>query len=189
MSLKIKLVSLVSMFILVVIFLFVGVFALPQTEIMLGGSISFMPTDVRAKISGKISGTSQGEISFNTLVFSEDPNDNPSSETDINTWKNRNIKFNDLGEKITLTLTVENLSQSKNLYVKINDNIGAITNLTKKVYIQGNENNEILNNNIKVTYPTPITFIFEFVIDNLNQEVGGEFDYMINLLDASQVEI
>ena len=53
MSLKMKLVSTVSAFMLVLGLLIMGVFAGPTAKINLGGSISFKATDVYADVFGK----------------------------------------------------------------------------------------------------------------------------------------
>ena len=57
MSLKMKLVSTISAFMLILGLLIMGVFASPTAEIRLGGKISFTATDVNAKVRATISGT------------------------------------------------------------------------------------------------------------------------------------
>ncbi|MBE5746253.1 MAG: hypothetical protein E7359_03080, partial [Clostridiales bacterium] len=61
MSLKMKLASTVSAFLLILGLTIMGVFAAPTATINLGGSISFKATDVHATVQGKITGSKEAE--------------------------------------------------------------------------------------------------------------------------------
>ena len=91
MSLKAKLISSISAFVLVLTILIVSVWAVSQTQVPLGGTINFQATNVYAKVSATVSGMDENPI-LPTLTFSE--GEGASSEEDIEKWNDLNLVFN-----------------------------------------------------------------------------------------------
>ncbi len=187
-KLKVKLVSLVLMFVLVIVVLFVSVFAVSNADIGLSGSINFKPsTDVYAKLTGSISGMKESTITLPELIFSENPDNNPSSEEIINQWKGKALNFTESADQITFSITVENLSTSRKLYVMVKDQVGAVVNLNKTVTAPGYA--DALNQSIEVAPSgsgnSTLTFTITFNVANPSQNVDGTFSYLISLFDES----
>lgn len=109
MSLKLKLISLISAFTLVLGMLLFGVFAATNVTIQMGGSLSFIATDVYAKVTGAITGAGVGNQTLPTIEFSAS-NENP----DQSGWQNLDLEFNTAGDPITIEVTVENLASDRN---------------------------------------------------------------------------
>ncbi len=131
MSLKTKLISSISMFVLVLALLVVSVFALRQESFSLGGTISFEAKNVYAEITGTISGQENGPITLPKLEFSN--NQTP----DTSGWAKGALVFdpNVSPIQIQIAINVKNLSNESSLFVKVEDLIGAVTNLTKSVMV------------------------------------------------------
>ena len=184
MSLKIKLVSLVSMFILVVIFLFVGVFALPQSEITLGGSINFEAGGIKAKITGSISGLEEGERILNDLYFPESLNESGAGNQ-LNSWQNLVLDFKttDNYQPITIDVTIQNLGE-ENLYVLAEELAGKIDNIYKN--IKTNEFSDASGLNIELLPTNSITYTISFSISELsNRVVDAAFNYVFHLSETA----
>lgn len=189
MSLKMKLVSLVSMFLLILATVVVSVFAIGQAEINLGGSINFQATNVYAKLTGSILGGQGGEIALKELTFSQDPSDNPSSSEDIATWLNNALNFTSNGDAITFNITVENKASDRSLYFTISDKIGTVENLTKTVSTESYP--DALDISIEIPKLSTRTFTILFEVNTTNLSVNGEYKYLITLSNesVSNVEI
>ncbi len=131
MNLKAKLISSVSMFVLVLALLVVSVFALRQESFRLGGTISFEAKNVYAEITGTISGQEDGPKTLPKLEFSN--NQTP----DTSGWANGEIVFDPNASpiQIKIEINVKNLSEERALYVKVEDLVGAVANLTKSVMV------------------------------------------------------
>lgn len=184
MSLKIKLVSLVSMFILVVIFLFVGVFALPQSEITLGGSINFEASGIKAKITGSISGLKEGERILNDLYFPESLNESGTGNQ-LNSWQNLVLDFKTMDnyQPITIDVTIQNLGE-ENLYVLAEELAGKIDNIYKN--IKTNEFSDASGLNIELLPTNSITYTISFSISELsNRVVDAAFNYVFHLSETA----
>ena len=184
MSLKIKLVSLVSMFILVVTFLFVGVFALPQSEITLGGSINFEAGGIKAKITGSISGLEEGERILNDLYFPESLNESGAGNQ-LNSWQNLVLDFKttDNYQPITIDVTIQNLGE-ENLYVLAEELAGKIDNIYKN--IKTNEFSDASGLNIELLPTNSITYTISFSISELsNRVVDAAFNYVFHLSETA----
>ena len=130
MSLKMKWTSTICAFFLILGLVIMGVFASPQASVNLGGTITFHATDVYANVYGSITGaveseTAGGTLSLTTLNFEA------GETTDASSWANVPLTFNDMGEVITISITIENLATDRPLYASVKDNYGAVTNVTK----------------------------------------------------------
>ncbi len=115
MSLKAKLISTTSAFVLILTIVIVAVWAATQANVSLGGTINFQATNVYAKVSATVSGMGENPTTLPTLTFSE--GEDASPETDIEQWNNLNLVFNTSGTPIEIEVTVENLSDERSLGV------------------------------------------------------------------------
>ena len=188
MSLKMKLTASISAFFLVVGLMLIGIMAVNQATVNMGGSISFTATDVYARVTGKIE-NAQGEYAnkeLPTLEFSAE-NDTP----DQSGWSNLNLLFDDDATPIVITVTVENLSAQNTLRVNLNDTLSStVGNLEKVVKNDGedytNQTDITLQPNGQENDST--TFTITMSVTNKNNSVTADFDYELNLFDQYYVE-
>ena len=134
MTLKMKLTSLIASFTLVIGLMLMGVFAVNQATVNMGGSINFTATDVYARVTGKIE-NAQGEYADKTLPpleFSAE-NDTP----DQSEWSGLNLLFDDDATPIVITVTVENLARDRQLTASLTDNTAINENLVKDLEQDG----------------------------------------------------
>ena len=188
MSIKLKLVSCISAFILVLgIFIF-GVLSAEQATVNLGGSISFDATDVYARVTGQVQ-HAQSNPTLQPLEFSAD-NDNP----DQSSWSGLELQFDSRATNITIEVTVENLSMERTLTVNLTDMMQTSTdNLRKTITLEGdsyvsgtNETIPVATSNDSATNTSKVTFIITFdVIDHNRSLPSTDFDYDINLMDEN----
>ena len=186
MTLKKKLTTLITMFVLVVAMAIVGVYAATSATINMGGSISFQASGVYAQLTGGISGGN--DKTFNPLLFTEADANSPS-ETDKETWNNNDLSLTKENPTRTITVTVENLSTERSMYVMIED-VGEVENITKSVTVPGNNN--AANKGIEVAKKTSVTYTIKLSITNTNNSVNGRYEYIIHLSDepiASKINI
>ena len=188
MSLKMKLTASISAFFLVVGLMLIGIMAVNQATVNMGGSISFTATDVYARVTGKIE-NAQGEYAnkeLPTLEFSAE-NDTP----DQSGWSNLNLLFDDDATPIVIKVTVENLSAQNTLRVNLNDTLSStVGNLEKVVKNDGedytNQTDITLQPNGQENDST--TFTITMSVTNKNNSVTANFDYELNLFDQYYVE-
>ena len=108
MTLKTKLISTISAFVLILTIVIVAVWAATQANVSLGGTINFQATNVYAKVSATVSGMDENPTTLPTLTFSEGKD--ASEEPEIEHWNNLKLVFNTSGTPIGIEVTVENLS-------------------------------------------------------------------------------
>ncbi len=181
MSLKTKLISSISAFVLVLALLVVGVFALPQANVPLGGTINFQATNVYAEITGTISGQENGPASLPKLEFSN--NQTP----DTSGWAKGDLVFDPNASpiQIQIAINVKNLSGERSLFVKVDDLIGAVTNLTKSVMV-GAEDKE--GAYVKVLPGQSVDYVISLSPTDEGEPVTGEYNYLITLIDESEAQ-
>ena len=191
MSIKLKLVSCISAFILVLgIFIF-GVLSAEQATVNLGGSISFDATDVYARVTGRVQ-NAQTNPTLQPLEFSAD-NDNP----DQSSWSGLELQFDSQATNIIIEVTVENLSMERTLTVNLTDMIQISTdNLRKTISLDGGSYLSGANETIPVATSndenntSKVTFVITFdVIDHNKSLPSTTFDYDINLYDEGSVPV
>ena len=183
-----KLTASISAFFLVVGLMLIGIMAVNQATVNMGGSISFTATDVYARVTGKIE-NAQGEYAnkeLPTLEFSAE-NDTP----DQSGWSNLNLLFDDDATPIVIKVTVENLSAQNTLRVNLNDTLSStVGNLEKVVKNDGedytNQTDITLQPNGQENDST--TFTITMSVTNKNNSVTADFDYELNLEDQYYVE-
>ena len=188
MSLKMKLTASISAFVLVLGLMLMGVFAVNQATVNMGGSINFTATDVYARVTGKIE-NAQGEYAdkeLPTIEFSAENGTPDQSE-----WSNLNLLFDDDATPIVIKVTVENLSAQNTLRVNLNDTLSStVGNLEKVVKNDGedytNQTDITLQPNGQENDST--TFTITMSVTNKNNSVTADFDYELNLFDQYYVE-
>ncbi len=180
MSLKTKLISSISMFVLVLALLVVGVFALRQETITLGGTINFQAKNVYAEITGTISGQENGPASLPKLEFSN------GQTPDTSGWAKGDLVFDPTASpiQIQIAINVKNLSE-RSLFVKVDDLIGAVTNLTKSVMV-GAEDKE--GAYVEVLPLQSVDYVISLSPTDEGESVTGEYNYLITLLDETETQ-
>ena len=186
MSLKLKLISLISAFTLVLGMLLFGVFAATNVTIQMGGSLSFIATDVYAKVTGAITGAGVGNQTLPTIEFSAS-NENP----DQSGWQNLDLEFNTAGDPITIEVTVENLASDRNLTVNLQDNFSSQQGVLVKEVRNGSSTYtgaDVVLNASTGEGTSTTTFAITLSLSSKNNSLPDtEFGYTINLYDASYV--
>ena len=182
MSLKAKLVSVISAFVLILTVAIVSVWAVSQANVTMGGTVGFKADNVYAKVSATVSGMDSNPT-LPTLIFSE--GEDASPETDIEKWNNLNLVFNTSGTPIEIEVTVENLSGERAFYAKIDDQIGVVANLTKTVT---SSSQDALGRYIEVPISSSISYTITLSPTNPNKSVNGEYKYLITLIDESETQ-
>ena len=189
MSIKMKLVSCISAFILVLgIFIF-GVLSAEQATVNLGGSISFEATDVYARVTGRVQ-NAQTNPTLETLEFSA-YNDTP----DQSSWSGLELQFDSRATNITIEVTVENLSMERELTVNLTDmietstdNLGKSITLDNGAYVSGTNTTVPVATSNDETNTSKITFVITLdVLDHNKSLPSTTFDYDINLMDESTI--
>ena len=187
MSIRLKLVSCISAFILVLgIFIF-GVLSAEQATVNLGGSISFEATDVYARVTGRVQ-NAQDNPTLETLEFSA-YNDTP----DQSSWSGLELRFDSRATNITIEVTVENLSMERELTVNLTDmiqistdNLGKSITLDNGAYVSGTNTTVPVATSNDENNTSKVTFVITFdVIDHNSSLPSTNFDYDINLMDES----
>ena len=181
MSLKTKLISSISAFVLVLALLVVGVFALRQETITLGGTINFQAKNVYAEITGTISGQENGPASLPKLEFSN------GQTPDTSGWAKGDLVFDPNASpiQIQIAINVKNLSAERSLFVKVDDLIGAVTNLTKSVMV-GAEDKE--GAYVEVLPLKSVDYVISLSPTDEGESVTGEYNYLITLIDESETQ-
>lgn len=110
MSLKAKLVTSISAFALVLALLIVGVFAVNQATINMGGKISFQATDVNATVAINVEGTTGSTDTDDDKTFTFNAEEGEAT-TD---WTGKNWTFDET-RTITVTVTVTNKDTVRSL--------------------------------------------------------------------------
>ena len=187
MSIKMKLVSCISAFILVLgIFIF-GVLSAEQATVNLGGSISFDATDVYARVTGRVQ-NAQSNPTLETLEFSA-YNDAP----DQSSWSGLELQFDSRATNITIEVIVENLSMERELTVNLTDmiqtstdNLGKSITLDNGAYVSGTNTTVPVATSNDENNTSKVTFVITFdVLDHNRSLPSITFDYDINLIDEN----
>ena len=181
MSLKAKLISSISAFVLVLTILIVSVWAVSQTQIPIGGTVNFKATNVHAEVSGTVTGM-EDNPTLPTLIFSEE--EDASSEEDLSPWKNLNLLFTELGEPIKITITVKNLSDERSLGVSITNQMAPIENINISITKGEGE----ASTSAIVSPSSSATFVLTISVEDINVSVKDAlYKFLINLTDSSQM--
>ena len=180
MSLKAKLVSVISAFVLILTLAIVSVWAVSQANVTMGGTVGFKADNVYAKVSATVSGMDENPT-LPTLIFSE--GDDASPVELIEEWADLSLIFANSNTPIQIEITVENLSGERALYAKIDDQIGVVANLTKTVT---SSSQDALGRYIEVPISSSISYTITLSPTDPNSSVNGLYEYLITLVDESE---
>ena len=185
MSLKMKLTASISALILVLGFMLMGIMAVEQATVNMGGSISFTATDVYAHVTGSIANDTSSPSNLDVTYSAEETTGDPT------VWNDLSLAFDSQATPIEVTITVENLSPQNTLRVNLNDTLSStIGNLEKVVKNDGeaytNQTDITLQPNGQENDST--TFRITMSIIDKNTSLTADFDYELNLFDQYYVE-
>ena len=134
MTLKTKLISAIVAFVMVASLMMVGILASPTITMQMGGNVSFTATDLQVTISDGVLANGTLEDSANKMqgVKIDAYND---GATELATWTNLNLTFNESGEDMTITFTITNNSTVDDVQatVTVTVNQGTAVNATVSV--------------------------------------------------------
>ena len=183
MSAKVKLISFISAFVLVLGIMIIGVLSAEQVQVNIGGSVSFNATNVYAKVSGNISGAETGNKTFSTLTYS-------ASETtgDESDWTNLALEFTETPDPIIITITVENLSTQRTLTANLTNSLSA-----SGLNIAITRDSGIYSSGTNFELPvstgdgsSTTTFTLSLTVANPNEDLTNvTFGYILNLFDEN----
>ena len=187
MSAKVKLISFISAFILVLGIMIIGVLSAEQVQVNIGGSVSFNATNVYAKVSGNISGAETGNKTFSTLTYSAEETTGDESD-----WTNLALEFTETPDPIIITITVENLSTQRTLTANLTNSLSA-----SGLNIAVTRDNGIYTSGTNVELPvstgdgsSTTTFTLTLTVANPDQSLADvNFGYILNMYDESSVPV
>ena len=183
MSLKMKLVSMVSAFVLVIGMLLIGVFAVERVQVDMGGSITFNADDVYARVTGSVANAQVAPASLNVTYSAYETIGNPTA------WESLDLEFDSYATPIVISITVENLSTERSLTVNLTDTLtSSVPNLGKA--LQRDNGAYTSGTNIpldpKDNGTDTTTFTITLSVTDKNQSLtNAQFDYDLNLYDES----
>ena len=173
MSTKVKLVSLISAFVLVLAIMMVAVMAVPTVTLNIGGNISFTATDLQVTISQGVLANGSIEDSANKMQEVKiDAYDDGAEE--LATWQNLNLTFNESGEDMTITFTITNNSTVDDIRATVTVDQGTTDNATVSVTTPSSSSAIIPANDGSQQ------FVVTFHIDNRNDSASIE-NFEINI--------
>ena len=184
MSLKMKLTASISALILVLGFMLMGIMAVEQATVNMGGSISFTATDVYAHVTGSIANDTSSPSNLDVTYSAEETTGDPT------VWNDLSLAFDSQATPIEVTITVENLSTQNTLRVNLNDKLSStVENFEKVVENDGraytNHTDITLQPNGQENDST--TFTITMSVTNKNNSLTADFDYELNLFDQYYV--
>ncbi len=183
MSLKTRLVSLISAFALILTMLIMGVLAVSQVNVNMGGNISFTADNVYAHVTGNVTGATVPPSALDVTYSAT------QTTGDDTVWEELNLNFDTSATPIVFSITVENLSSERTLTVTLTDTIASETpNLLKTItttsgaYTSGDiitlDPQGETNDTVEIT----LTLSVEDKDTSLS---NASFDYDLQLFDAS----
>ena len=184
MTLKMKLVSAIMAFAMVLGIFVVAVIAANSASVNMSGSLSFTADDVVAHVTGSVSGAQETTPSLDVTYSSK------ATQGDEKVWEELDLNFVDHKTPIVFSFTVENLSTERSLTLTFTDNLAANTNIEKSVkrdnvnYTDGEK--VVLDAKADGIATNKTSFTLSFSVsdgDTSFADVG--FDYTLNLYDQS----
>ncbi len=183
MSAKVKLISFISAFVLVLGIMIIGVLSAEQVKVNIGGSVSFNATNVYAKVSGNISGAQTGNKIFSTLTYSAEETTGDESD-----WTNLALEFTETPDPIEITITVENRSTQRTLTVNLENTLKG-----EGLDIAVTRDNGSYTSAANVELPvstgdgsSTTTFTLTLTVANPNEDLTDvSFGYILNMYDES----
>ncbi|MBO5022636.1 MAG: hypothetical protein J6C53_04110, partial [Clostridia bacterium] len=177
MRLKTKLYSVIMAFCLMLSLLAVGVWAVNTGTVNIGGTVSFIATDIYATITGKVEGATSTPT-LSTLNYSAT---GTPTQDELNTWS-RDLEFaKTTTPTIKWTVTIQNKSE-RVLYVSLTDNMTSITNVTKSMTYDGAT---YTSGEKAIPANTTKVFTMTAVVNDTNKKASANYDYAFDLRDAN----
>ena len=183
MSLKMKLVSMISAFVLVIGMLLIGVFAVERVQVDMGGSITFNADDVYARVSGSVTNAQVAPASLDVTYSAYETTGDPTA------WESLDLEFDSYATPIVISITVENLSTERSLTVNLTDALtSSVPNLGK---VLQRDNGAYTSGTNITLYPkdngtSTTTFTITLSVTDKNQSLtNAQFDYDLNLYDEN----
>ena len=176
MSTKTKLISTISVFCMVLAMLVTGVWAVSTANITLGGTVSFTADNVNAVITGSITGI-QETVDIKPLTYTAKTQ---PEQAELNSWNN-NVSF-DSGNLITMTITVQNKSTERSLFVTVTDNT-TTTNINKD--FSSTVNNVGSGDTYEVVAGGEIEYTLTLSVDELDYSASATYALDVDLRDAN----
>ncbi len=191
MSLRVKLATAISMFMLILTMLVVGVLSLSPANIPMGGSVNFAATDVYVKITGEVEGAENSSAYTNLPVLNYSGTTQPS-EADLQRWEELDVNFNSSATPIKVKITIENLSTERWLLVNVieGDNNGSVSdNLIREVQKENGAytlgENHTLNPSAGEG-TSKVEFTINLTVDDPNYSANTVYNYIINLNNSNE---
>ena len=132
MSLKVKLITSISAFFLVLSLLVTGVFAAQNLAFSFGGTINF------EGINGNIDALITAEVTGTATPITLDDISIEQGDTEVTvpiSWQNINFNFNENGSIIALTITIQNRREDRGLNASLSvSGLATISNNGTNVY-------------------------------------------------------
>ena len=181
MSLKVKLVSVIVAFVIIVSLLMVGVYAATNVTLNIGGNVSFTATSVNALVSGSVVGTASNPTSpleLDDISLSADTTD--GAVTMPPSWQNVDLTYGDNGSPITITITIENRSPDRGIDVALTDS-SSISNVT--IIRKCNDSPITVSDNRDIGGGETVTYTFELTLNSRNNPANGTFSLNFNLVN------
>ena len=183
MSLKMKLVSMISAFVLVIGMLLIGVFAVERVQVDMGGSITFNADDVYAKVTGSVEKAQVAPEGLDVTYSAYETTGNPTA------WESLDLEFDSYATPIVISITVENLSTERSLTVNLTDALtSSVPNLGKELKRDNSAYTSGTNIPLdpKDNGTSTTTFTITLSVLNRNQSLtNAQFDYDLNLYDEN----
>ena len=187
MTLKMKLTALIASFTLVIGLMLMGIMAVNQATVNMGGSINFTATDVYARVTGKIE-NAQGEYADKELPPLEFSAENGTP--DQSEWSGLNLLFDDDATPIVITVTVENLAKDRKLTASLTDNTAINENLVKDLKQDGVTYTSGTTKDLDASTgdgTSTTTYVVTFSIADRNKSLPQmDFELDISLYDESE---
>ena len=171
MSNRVKLVSVVAAFLLILSLVVVGVFAAQSATINLGGTITFQARDVQATISAATvtNGTVADATNKLQQVVLDADNDGAQA---IATWAGLTLTFDEGGDDLTITFTITNDHGEKDLIVATTQTDGTVDNMTMTTTVEGGTGT-VASNTIAVGESAEYTVTFHITDQNDSASISG----------------
>ncbi len=182
MSLKKKLVTTIGMFCLTCALLLVGVWAISNASVEIGGTISFNATNILATITGNIDGAAAGTTNPEELVYTTTTEPEAAA---LATWK-KNLTFKDTGDTITYTITIKNDSESRKIKASIINNSATGDAITQNITLTVNGATETYTSGevYEIDPQKTAVVVATFTVD-ADVSGSGSYGYTINLQDEN----
>ena len=176
MSLKVKLLSCISAFIIVASLMLISVFAATNVTLNIGGNVSFTASSVNAYITGSIAGNVAGGSTLTPIDI--DASDSDGAVSMPSDWTAMDLTFTESASPITVTINIQNRSTDREITVSLTDSTN-ISNVTVTRECDGTGITASDSRNIPGE--ETITYTFELNVQSQNSSASGDFGLSVKL--------